>query len=230
MMGTKRKTLSTIQSSQAPASWDGQSSHELTARLQMPPNTEHESESYGDLNGLEYPHALYSAMEQYLPPQLLSSPRQEKVAYIEKVLTKYRPDGERTRKYRDYRERIRQSYKPLHNELYTLDAESFLSQSFLDAISGGTSDAFREILTDHAPGLYTFEMLNPGVCAMLLEEVEHFEKWATSAKVKIMRPNTMNNHGAVLDDLGMDGMLNELMRKFISPMAASIYNNSRIIS
>lgn len=30
----------------------------------------------------------------------------------------------------------------------------------------------------------------------------------------------MNNYGAVLDDIGMEGMLNELMINFINPMAA----------
>lgn len=35
-----------------------------------------------------------------------------------------------------------------------------------------------------------------------------------------MRPNTMNNYGAVLDDIGMEGMLNHLMIRYLKSMAA----------
>jgi hypothetical protein len=55
---------------------------------------------------------------------------------------------------------------------------------------------------------------------VLCVQVEHFEKWAQDAKVKVMRPNTMNNYGAVLDDIGMENMLNELMTRYLNPMAA----------
>lgn len=34
-----------------------------------------------------------------------------------------------------------------------------------------------------------------------------------------MRPNTMNNYGAVLDDFGMEAMLEKLMDDFIRPMS-----------
>lgn len=51
-------------------------------------------------------------------------------------------------------------------------------------------------------------------------QVEHFERWAQEARVKVMRPNTMNNYGAVLDDIGMEVMLNHLMLRYLKPMAA----------
>lgn len=51
-------------------------------------------------------------------------------------------------------------------------------------------------------------------------QVEHFERWAQDARVKVMRPNTMNNYGAVLDDIGMEGMLNHLMLRYLKSMAA----------
>ena len=51
-------------------------------------------------------------------------------------------------------------------------------------------------------------------------QVENFERWAQDARVKVMRPNTMNNYGAVLDDIGMEGMLNHLMIRYLKSMAA----------
>lgn len=34
-----------------------------------------------------------------------------------------------------------------------------------------------------------------------------------------MRPNTMNKYGAVLDDFGLEVMLNQFMEQFIAPMS-----------
>ena len=38
----------------------------------------------------------------------------------------------------------------------------------------------------------------------------------------------MNKYGAVLDDIGMENMLNQLMCKFISPMASCEWGNDVI--
>jgi hypothetical protein len=123
-------------------------------------------------------------------------------------------------KHQEYRERIRTNYQPLHEDLYSFAPERFFVGSFLDAIKDGSEAALRHILIAHSPGVFTFNMLKPAFCSMMLEEVEHFEKWAQDAKVKVMRPNTMNNYGAVLDDIGMENMLNELMTRYLNPMAA----------
>lgn len=38
-------------------------------------------------------------------------------------------------------------------------------------------------------------------------------------KFRIMRPNTMNKFGAVLDDFGLETMLDKLMEGFIRPLS-----------
>lgn len=54
---------------------------------------------------------------------------------------------------------------------------------------------------------------------VLIAQVENFEKWVHETKFRIMRPNTMNKYGAVLDDFGMETMLDKLMEDFIRPMS-----------
>ena len=49
-------------------------------------------------------------------------------------------------------------------------------------------------------------------------QIDNFEKWVGETKFRIMRPNTMNKYGAVLDDFGLDSMLDKLMESFIRPM------------
>ncbi|KAG6510885.1 hypothetical protein ZIOFF_028930 [Zingiber officinale] len=109
--------------------------------------------------------------------------------------------------------------QPLHKELYNLHPSAFFMQSFVKAINDNTEESFRNILSEPSPGIYTFSMLQPSFCEMLLDEVDNFEKWVNTIKFKIMRPNTMNKYGAVLDDFGLEAMLNKLMEEFISPMA-----------
>eukprot|EP00249_Psilotum_nudum_P010119 c22344_g1_i1 orf=239-1375(+) len=194
-------------------------------RLQRTPTLDHCPDSYDDLEGLEYPPAMYTAMEKYLPPELLGAPRTRKLEVLDRILAKYRPNGERSRlqKHSEYRDRIRHSYQPLHQELYSLDPEKFFVQTFLDAIKDGTPEAFRRVMTEPSPGIYIFSMLQPTFCSKMLDEVEHFERWAANARIKIMRPNTMNKYGAVLDDIGMESMLDQLMSRFISPMASVLF-------
>ncbi|KAL2611464.1 hypothetical protein R1flu_023156 [Riccia fluitans] len=194
-------------------------------KLLQSPTSGHKPDQYDDMENLEYPPSLYSGMELYLPGHLLSAPREKKVSFLDRILAKYRPNGERARKHREYRERIRFNYKPLHEELYSLNPDHVFVPGFLNAVKDGSEEALRKIIMEHSPGVYTFNMLEPTFCAKMLDEVQHFENWALEAKVKVMRPNTMNNYGAVLDDIGMEGMLHELMMGFINPLAGVLFEN-----
>lgn len=66
-------------------------------KLQRCPTAGHKPDKYDDLEDLEYPPALYSGMEQYLPGDLLSASRDKKISFLERILAKYRPNGERAR-------------------------------------------------------------------------------------------------------------------------------------
>jgi hypothetical protein len=69
-------------------------------------------------------------------------------------------------------------------------------------------------------------LLHPDVyfffCILLFNvifQVENFEAWVNDTKFRIMRPNTMNKYGAVLDDFGLETMLDKLMDGFIRPIS-----------
>ncbi|XP_055809620.1 2-oxoglutarate and iron-dependent oxygenase domain-containing protein CP2-like [Solanum dulcamara] len=189
-------------------------------RLRLNPSVDHKPDNYDDLQ-LDFSPLLFRSLERYLPPALLSSSRDQKVQYMREILLRYFPEGERTRvqKHREYRQKIISNYQPLHRELYTLHAANFFVPSFLKAISESTEESFRNIMSEPSPGVLTFEMLQPRFCEMLLAEVENFERWVRETKFRIMRPNTMNRFGAVLDDFGLDTMLEKLMEDFIRPIS-----------
>ncbi|XP_024030340.1 uncharacterized PKHD-type hydroxylase At1g22950 [Morus notabilis] len=189
-------------------------------RLRLNPSKEHKPESYEDLQ-LDFSPSIFSSLERYLPPTMLSVPRDNKVKFMRDILLKYLPHGERNRaqKQREYRQKIISNYQPLHRELYTVHPASTFVPSFLKAISDNTEESFRSIMTEPSPGVFTFEMLQPSFCELLVSEVENFEKWVNEAKFRIMRPNTMNRYGAVLDDFGLETMLDKLMESFIRPIS-----------
>ena len=55
-----------------------------------------------------------------------------------------------------------------------MDAEKFFTPSFLRAVKENTEASFRSIMAEPRKGLYTFEMLQPQFCEMLMSEVSHF--------------------------------------------------------
>jgi len=56
----------------------------------------------------------------------------------------------------------------------------FFLPTFLEAVRSNTEESFRSIMTEPIPGVYSFAMLQPTFCEMLLEEV-----WYIKDKNKI---------------------------------------------
>lgn len=191
-----------------------------TQRLIPFENKEHNPESYEDMQ-LDYSPLLFSSLERYLPPNMLNLPRDRKVHFLSDILTRYSPQGEHTRvqKHRKYRQQILSNYEPRHKELYTMNAANFFVPSFLKAISENSEESFRSIMMEPTPGVYTFEMFQPKFCEMLMAEVESMERWVHDQRFHIICPNTMNKYGVVLDDFGLETMLNKLMDGYICPMS-----------
>ncbi|CAH2033668.1 unnamed protein product, partial [Thlaspi arvense] len=193
-------------------------------RLRRTPNEEHQPENYEDLQ-LDFSPALFSSLERYLPEKLLSYPRIEKAGFMRDLLLRYSPDTERIRiqRHREYREKILSTFQRRHVEIYSLDPASFFAPSFLEAVNHKSEEGFRSIVVQQAPGIFTFPMFNPQFCESLLAEVEHMEKWVYESKATIMRPNTLNRFGLVLDDFGFESMLQKLVDDFISPLSQVLF-------
>ncbi|RDY02182.1 putative PKHD-type hydroxylase, partial [Mucuna pruriens] len=193
-------------------------------RLCISPKRDHRPENYEDLQ-LEFNPLVFSSLEQYLPPHMLNLSRDVKVHYMRNILLRYLPESERFRiqKHKEYRQKIMLNYPPLHKEIYSMAAEKFFTPSFLRAMKENTEASFRSIMAEPCGGIYTFEMLQPKFCEMLVSEVDHFERWVHDTKFRIMRPNTMNKYGAVLDDFGLESMLDRFMADFIRPISRVFY-------
>ncbi|KAG8456056.1 hypothetical protein GDO86_002018 [Hymenochirus boettgeri] len=141
---------------------------------------------------------------------------------IEKEVQRRKKLGEESRKRRT---EISLCYKPRHPELYVLQ-ESFLAGEFLAAVKYSKSpQANLEGMVQHLHSItdkriYQLPVFLPGFCTKLIEELENFEK----SELPKGRPNTMNNYGILLNELGfVDTFTAALCEKYVKPIASLLY-------
>eukprot|EP01102_Stenamoeba_stenopodia_P006299 TRINITY_DN1725_c0_g3_i1.p1 TRINITY_DN1725_c0_g3~~TRINITY_DN1725_c0_g3_i1.p1 ORF type:complete len:315 (-),score=79.37 TRINITY_DN1725_c0_g3_i1:37-981(-) len=118
------------------------------------------------------------------------------------------------------REMISEYYVPRHPTLFTLSEDKFVP-SFVEAITTGSEHALQSILTKETEDtmIYSLEIFNKDFCDKLLEEVEHFEGFG----LPILRPNSMNNYGLILDEIGFTDFFEQLREKYILPITSVLY-------
>ncbi|KAL0699895.1 hypothetical protein Bca4012_056017 [Brassica carinata] len=164
------------------------------------------NQSYVDRNCIALSRLRSMALDQQQPQASLDNDEQIQI-----------------QKHREYKERVLSSYQRLHGEIYSLDPASFFVPSFLKAVTSKSEENLKSIMVQAAPGIYTFEMLQPKFCEMLLEEVLHMEIWAHDSNLLLRRPSTLNIFGVALDDFGFENMLQKLLEDFISPISQVLF-------
>ncbi|NXC37411.1 OGFD2 protein, partial [Campylorhamphus procurvoides] len=120
---------------------------------------------------------------------------------------------------------ISRCYKPKHPEVYTLQ-DSFLAPDFLKIVAYCTSPGahlqgllgYLESFSDKR--IYRLPVFTEEFCQTFVEELENFEQ----SDMPKGRPNTMNNYGVLLSELGMDeGLVTPLRERFLRPITALLY-------
>ncbi|XP_074154996.1 2-oxoglutarate and iron-dependent oxygenase domain-containing protein 2 isoform X2 [Sminthopsis crassicaudata] len=121
---------------------------------------------------------------------------------------------------------IAQLYQPLQPRVYAL-RDSFLATEFLaSAKYSQTPNAtvsgllrYIEVISDEKK-IYRLQVFTKEYCRQLLLELEHFEQ----SDMPKGRPNTMNNHGVLLHELGLDEpLVTPLREQYLQPITALLY-------
>merc|ERR1719221_424602 len=85
--------------------------------------------------------------------------------------------------------------------------EDWFNPDFLAALRSNTAESWKSIVTENLPGcVFSCKMFTDKFCDMLIEEVDHFASTGLPAR----RPNTMNNYGIILNEIGWKPMVNVL--------------------
>ncbi len=126
--------------------------------------------------------------------------------------------------YHEYCALLQERYTPRHSHLFRLRPEMFVP-AFLRAVNDGRPETLWRFCTEVRPGIYVFDMLERRFCDELLDEIAFFERWCEENDLPLIRPNTMNNYGAVLDTFGFQEMLQQFMLRYVSPFASLFYRD-----
>ena len=90
------------------------------------------------------------------------------------------------------------------------------------SIAGGVpsmSSTFQSLVTKVGPGIYAFELFTPAFCDLLVREIDFFE----ASDLPCRRPNTMNRLGLVVNDIGFEPLMTDLLERLIAPMCQALY-------
>ena len=109
----------------------------------------------------------------------------------------------------------------LHPELFQRPQPSWFAPSFAAAFAHGppTAAAVRALVEEVSPGVFAFDFLSPSFCGWLLCELEHYE----STGLPVVRPNSMNRYGVVLNSIGMEKTIDSLQRHYVRALAAALF-------
>lgn len=67
--------------------------------------------------------------------------------------------------------------------------------------------------------VYSFPIFTLDFCALLMEEIRHFY----GSKLPARRPNSMNNYGIILNEIGLEPMIFDLQDAVIQPLASVLF-------
>eukprot|EP00854_Cymbomonas_tetramitiformis_P002438 gene2438-3170_t len=89
------------------------------------------------------------------------------------------------------------------------------------AVQNGTARALRDLLTTISVDtrIYSLQVLRGSICRQLVEEIDHAQR----AGLPLTRPNSMNNYGLILHEIGLAEPIERLMRDYVAPLARVFY-------
>ena len=75
-----------------------------------------------------------------------------------------------------------------------------------------------------SPGIFCFDLFTPEFCDLLIAEFDSFE--ATTLPRR--RPNTMNKFGLILNEIGLEPVMSDLLKRFIEPLCSQLFPTEKV--
>uniref|UniRef100_UPI00358E3A6C 2-oxoglutarate and iron-dependent oxygenase domain-containing protein 2 isoform X1 n=1 Tax=Myxine glutinosa TaxID=7769 RepID=UPI00358E3A6C len=119
---------------------------------------------------------------------------------------------------------ISESYKPLHPEVYSLQ-RNFLATEFLQLVDfcnsreASLQGLLQRVICLAPKRTYRFPIFTKEFCHLFLDELHNFER----SGLPKGRPNSMNQHGISIAELGCDASLISPLYTFLRPITRLLY-------
>lgn len=90
--------------------------------------------------------------------------------------------------------------------------------AFLDTLKS------ENMVREDAYEIYSFPMFTREFCDKLLEEKENYYRKAKEVKgLEIVAPNSMNNYGLIVDDIGMECFMSDVRMEYVLPVSKILF-------
>lgn len=83
------------------------------------------------------------------------------------------------------------------------------------------ASTLQRLVTKVGPGIYAFELFTQAFCDLFVNEIDSFE----ASGLPCRRPNTMNKLGLVVNDIGFEPLMTDLLECLIAPMCQALYSD-----
>lgn len=112
--------------------------------------------------------------------------------------------------------------------LFSSFQDEWLDPAFLQVLrklrKDGVSQAkrrglVRKLVTEEADGIFSLPVFTHEFCSMFIEELENFY----ASKLPAKRPNSMNNYGVIINDIGMEDMINSFQERALQPLVGMLF-------
>ena len=104
----------------------------------------------------------------------------------------------------------------LYNSTFSNDWLDPKCRKILEQVGKGI---FPDDLREEGEGVYSFPCVTDKFAKKLLDEVKRYEESGED----IRRPNSMNNYGVILNEMGLKGLMDSLQDKLIKPLARMLF-------
>ena len=126
--------------------------------------------------------------------------------------------------------RIVSTYKPLRKHPALFDATSgwgrWIEPALLEAVAeleAGNESAVRSLLRVEVEGsdasVYSFAIFTTDFCDRFIEELDNY--YATGLPQP--RPNSMNNYGIIVNQIGMQAVITRMQREVLLPLSELLF-------
>jgi len=115
------------------------------------------------------------------------------------------------------------AYRPLRRHPSLFDAaggwRQWIDADLLDALDTRNATALASLLREEVDGVHSFALFSDDFCKMFLEELDSYY----ASGLPIDRPNSMNNYGIIVNNIGMQPVISAVQRAVLQPIASLLH-------
>jgi len=112
-------------------------------------------------------------------------------------------------------------YRALHADVYRLLDEHLAPEAA--AALRGSASGLAALAREVAPGVFSLPLLTPDFCARLRVELHRREHFARLTERPLQRPNSMNRDGVLLDEVGFEALVDDLLQRVAAPLGRALF-------